>query len=244
MVAHEELKADELDERFNAASAVLVIYDEIWLSDEQIAALHRAHKSGHLAILVKRGMRKVPSDLYGLLEVPAMDVNGFSYYQPDRGTGGIANIVRYLGKPRKKPKDRSRRGFAFVSYSSVDRETVHRRLIPALAACRIGFFDYRFTERLREKVLEEEIARHIAKCEVVIACASLTWRQPGTRFIEMERMLARNRGLPLVAARAADDAGPIDYPLTVEFVLDDDHQINTARLDEAVSRAIQLVPSS
>ena len=126
-----------------------------------------------------------------------------------------------------------RRGYAFISYAGPDKPAVCDRLVPALAANDVGFFDYRFTERLIEDRLQEEIERRIHQCAVVIVYSTLRW--PGSPFTLLERRLALTMGKPIVAVLPALQAAPFELPVTTcAFGLE------AAADREAIGKAIEL----
>lgn len=179
-----------------AVNSLVIVYDgQTQITDTMEKTLDKMHPTRPV-VFVRTSTSRFP-DYLNFHVVLACDMRGFSYYQSQRGRrGGIADVILFLGGG-KRPRDSRRRGFAFVSYSSNDRAFINEGLVPALAACDVGFFDYRFTERLNERKLDDEIDRWIGQSAVVIVCASSSW--PMSRYTRLEKTLARRNGRPIVA---------------------------------------------
>jgi TIR domain len=234
--ALKDLKPEEISNRFLAAAGLVIIYDGMtWITEQLQAALREVRATRPVVFLRSRTSRFAP----GLLEfhvVPIFEGQTFSYYQPhSKGRGGFADLVGFLG-PHKRPTDRRRRGFAFLSYSSKDRAIVYERLVPALATCNIGFFDYRFTERLDERKLGREIERHIKSSAIVVAYVSATWRTD-RHWIDRERTLAQQLSRPIVAVTAPGEEAKFDLQI-VPCPLGSSLRTDSVRLERAIRKAL------
>lgn len=162
-VALEKLVSADWKGGLAAVSGLVIIYDgQTWITEDLEAALCDMHPIRPVVFARSRGSRFNPGFLRFHV-VPLFEGQTFSYYQPvGRNRAGYARVIDFLGGPTPV-KDARKRGFAFLSYSSRDRRFVDELLVPALAACDIGFFDYRFTERLDERKLDDEIKRRIKR---------------------------------------------------------------------------------
>jgi len=231
----EEFRAPGRDVLLASARALVIMYDW-WLEPPDLDALERA-KARYSVVFARNGQRKVAPEIAHFLNVGLFDGNTFSYYQPFEGTGGYRQLIEYLDLPSDAQTDRRRRGFAFVSYVSKDRTTVYGQVIPALWACRTGYFDYRYTERLNEARLDEELARTIKSCEVVVAFASRDWRTFENPHIRKEFDLARELARPIVAVTASADGDESDASM-IGCRFGPDRVENAQALETAIREAL------
>jgi hypothetical protein len=230
----EEFRAADRDARLAAAAGLVIMYDW-WLGPEDFEVLDEIKKTRPV-VFARNGQRKRARDPMRFSEVYIFDDTTFSHYQPLEGWGGYVELIEHFDRPNP-PTDQRRRGFAFVSYVTSNRETVYGNVIPALAACRTGYFDYRYTARLNEEQLEGELARTIESCHVVVAYASSDWRTMTNANIRMERELAQRFGRPIVAVMTPADAAAID-PSMVRCVFGPDRDENARGLQHAMHQAL------
>jgi hypothetical protein len=232
----EQFRAPDRDTRLAAATGLVIMYDW-WLETPDFEVLHEFRKTRPV-VFVRNRTQKIAPELMRFHFVSLFDHPTFSYYQPREGWGGYIELSEHFGVPRR-PTDQRRRGFAFVSYVSTDRETVYEQVIPALADCRTDFFDYRYTERLKEQQLREEIGRNIRESRIVVAYASNTWRNLGNATITLEVELARSFARPIVAVTSGVEAPNIDRSM-VRCVFGPDRDENARELASAMRKALEV----
>src|SRR5262245_4900779 len=236
-----ELTPETRPERFSAAGGLVVIYDAMsqgWITEDMRAALLKVRSTKPVIFVRTRANRLAPEFGHYFESVSLFDTPTFSHYQPDQtGAGGFAEVGDRLRLHinAAAPTDRRRRGFAFVSYSSADLPFVNEQLVPALAACGIGLFDYRFTARLDEPTLAQEIEREINRCAVVVAAASARWLT--SEHTDLERQLARTIGRPIVAVMRPGEGMSFDFPI-VPCGFSDGREANVSRLEQAITSAL------
>lgn len=190
-----EITDEEWYARLPGATGLVVVYDgRTSIVEPAYGALFSIHPDRPVVFVRSRPKRLAPA-FEGFSPVPLFDATGFSHYQP-QDLSGYKLVVEVLGIP-KPAKDARRRGFAFLSYAGVDKEVVSERLVPALAANNIGFFDYRFTTRLNEVRLATNIERHIRRSALLILYATKNWQR--SSYTMMERDLACELERPVVA---------------------------------------------
>jgi hypothetical protein len=202
--ALEKLVPSDWREGLPAVTGLVIIYDgQTWITKDVEASLCAMHPMRPVVFARSQGSRFNP-DFLRFHVVPLFEGLTFSYYQPHgKSRTGYARVVDFLGGPMPV-RDSRKRGFAFLSYSSKDRRFVDEHLVPALAGCNIGFFDYRFTERLDERRLEHEIERRIKQCAFIIAHRSANWDK--SKFTDLEARLAQEHGKPIVAVSQLGEA--------------------------------------
>jgi hypothetical protein len=232
----EQFRAPDRATLLARATGLVIMYDW-WLEESDVEVLHEFKKTRPV-VFVRNRTQKIAPELTPFHFVAIFDHPTYSYYQPVDGWGGYILLGEHFGVPRR-PTDQRRRGFAFVSYVSTDRETVYEQVIPALAACRTGFFDYRYTERLKEEQLREEIGRNIRESRIVIAYASNTWRHLRNASITMEVELARSFARPIVAVTSGAEAANIDRSM-VRCVFGSDRDENARELASAMRQALEV----
>jgi hypothetical protein len=237
----EEFRAPGRDVRIAAVKGLVIMYDW-WVESADFDLLHQVRKTRPV-VFARNRTQKVAPELMAFHVVAIFDDSTFSHYQPVDGWGGYVELTEFLGKPTEKPTDRRRRGFAFVSYVSKDRETVYAEVIPALAACRTGYFDYRFTERLKEDRLAQELERTIQASQIVLAYASSDWRRLENANIRDELDIARRLARRVVAVTTPADDGELDGSV-VRCIFGPDREENGHRLDLALSQALGIAPGS
>jgi len=232
----EQFRSPDRDARLAAARGLVIMYDW-WVDPPDFDVLHEVLKTRPVVFVRNRTQRVAP-ELAPFGVVALFDSQTFSHYQPVEGWGGYIELTEHFGRP-ERPQDQRRRGFAFVSYISSDRETVYQQLIPALAACRTGYFDYRHTERLNEAQLGQEIERAIRNSQIVVAFASDEWRSGRNVNISMEVEAARSLARPIVAVTSEADSAVTD-PSLVRCVFGADRDQNVGRLASALRRALEI----
>jgi hypothetical protein len=232
----EQFRGPDRDARLAAATGLVVMYDW-WVEPQDFEVLHECLKTRPV-VFVRNRTQKVAPELAPFGVVALFDTRTFSHYQPVDGWGGYVELTEHFGRP-ERPVDQRRRGFAFVSYVSADREPVYEQLIPALAACRTGYFDYRYTERLDEARLPQEIARVVRDSQVVVAYASHDWRSSRNVHIAMEVESARSHARPIVAVTPAADAAALD-PSMIRCVFGSNRDENVRAMASALHRALAI----
>jgi hypothetical protein len=230
--ARENLTGDWLA-RFPDSTGFVVVYDEGWINEEIFGPLSKIHPKPPV-VFVRSGTRRFPPEFEQFYVVSLFEGQRFPYYQPHRkNRGGWADVVGFLGGGTP-PKDKRRRGFAFLSYSSRDRAFIENELVPALEACDIGFFDYRFTERLDEGKLEDELERGIRRCALVIAYTSANWGSSATTRLESLR--AQQIGRPIISITSVADPA-LDFP-TIPCQFKGDSKTDEVELKKAIHLAL------
>jgi hypothetical protein len=234
-IAQENLTGDDWLARFRATPGFVIVHDW-WISQEILEALgeiHRETDPKRPVVVVRSGTRRFPPELEQFHVVSLFEGQRFPHYQPYRKNhGGWAYVTGFLGGGTR-PKDKRRRGFAFLSYSSRDRTFINEKLVPALEACDIGFFDYQFTEHLDEKKLEHELERAIRRCALVIAYTSAHWRNSNTTT--REGSLAQQIGRPIVSIAPVEVA--LGFP-TIPCQFRGDSKTNEVELKKAIQLAL------
>ncbi|GEM_PF-6675915 len=212
-LALDQLREQDWQARLAGATGLVIVYDsQTWITDVILDALREMHPARPV-VVVRRGTRRLAPEFDRFHVVPLFDEDTFSHYQPyDQEVGGYATVIQFLGGGTPA-RDSQRRGFAFLSYSGKDKQAINERLVPALAANDIGFFDYRFTERLDARKLPLQIERRIKQCALVLVYASSRW--PGSEYTLLEKDLAQGLGRPIVAVEPEGDAVQLDVPATV-----------------------------
>jgi hypothetical protein len=229
-----EFRASDRDARLAAAKGLVIVYDW-WIESADFEALHDVRKTRPV-VFARNRTQKLAPELMPFGVVAIFDTTMFSHYQPLDGWGGYVELIEHFGRPERRT-DRRRRGFAFVSYLSKNRETVYEHVIPALAACRTGFFDYRYTERLNEEQLDQELERTITASDVVVAYASDDWRTLDNENINKEVDQARVLGRPIVAVTTPADEADCDVSF-VQCAFGPDRNENAAFLARALKNAL------
>jgi hypothetical protein len=234
-IALENLTAEDWQDRIPASPGLVIVYDgQTRISEEIYGALCEIHPTRPVVFVRSRTTRFAP-EFEKFYVVPLFEGQKFPHYQPHRkGRGGWADVVAFLGGGTR-PKDKRRRGFAFLSYSSKDRTFIDEQLVPALEACDIGLFDYQFTERLDEKKLEQELERGIKRCSFVIAYISANWRS--SKVTTLESSLAQKLGRPVVSIAHLDDAAALGFP-TIPCKFMGELKSDVVALKEAIDKAI------
>jgi len=197
--ALEKLEPTDWQQGLPAVTGLVIIYDgQTWINEDVEAVLSAIQQTGRPVVFGRSRTTRFNPDfeLRFRKVVPLFEGLTFSYYQPHgRDRAGYARVVDFLGGPTPV-RDSRKRGFAFLSYSSKDRRFVNELLVPALAACNVGFFDYRFTERLDERKLDYEIKRRIRRCALIIAHTSGNWSE--SNYTVLEARLAEELRKPIV----------------------------------------------
>jgi TIR domain len=229
------LAKDDWGNLGSTVAGLVIVYDgQTFISEAIQSVLRKMHPHRPVVFVRSRTSRFFP-DFLEFHSVPLFEDRTFSYYQPHRkGRGGFADVIRYLGGGTRV-KDHRRRGFAFLSYSSSDRVVVYEQLVPALAACNIGFFDYRFTERLDERNLEHDIERHIERSAIVVAYASTNWWH--AEWTDYERTVARKIGRPVLAVMLDDQDVANDFPL-ISCRFSSDPEAHKIEMQRAIRQAV------
>jgi hypothetical protein len=232
--ALEKIGPSDWQQGLSGVTGLVVIYDgQTWITADVEAALCAMHPTRPVVFARSRTSRFNP-DFQRFYVVPVFDGQTFSYYQPNEDRSGYARVVDFLGG-RVPVKDSRKRGFAFLSYSSKDRQFVNELLVPALARCNIGFFDYRFTERLNERRLDDEIQRRIKRCAVIIAHTSSNWDT--SKFTDLEARLGGEHGKPIVGV--SQQGEPVGGPLTrTACVFTENADGNSKALIKAINGAL------
>jgi len=233
--ALEKLVPSDWQKRLPGVTGLVIIYDgQTWIVEDVEAALLDMHPDRPVVFVRSQPSRFNP-DFQRFHVAPAFEAGTFSHYQPhQKHWGGYVSVIEYLSG--KLPvKDARKRGFAFVSYSSKDRLFIDEVLVPALAACNIGFFDYRFTERLDERKLHEEIERRIKRCALIIACTSRDWHE--SKHTGLETRLAGKLGKPVVAVTRVGEPVPQEFTCTA-CVFTRDASRDSQELMKAVGAAL------
>jgi TIR domain len=189
------------------AKGLVIVYDgRTWIESPAYEALVAIHPQRPVVFVRSRTKRFAP-DIERFTPVPLFDTSTFSHCQPGDGVlSGYALVIEALGGA-KPAQDTRRRGYAFISYAGPDKQAVCDRLVPALAANDIGFFDYRFTERLDESRLHEEIERRIGRCAVLVVYSTVRWR--GSPYTTLELELASKMGKPCIAVLPKVESAPL-----------------------------------
>jgi hypothetical protein len=237
-VGLENLTTDDWATYLPSATGLVIVYDgQTPITERMQGVLHEMHPKCPV-VFVRSRTSRFPPELFVFYVVPLFEGRTSSYYQPHRkGRGGFADVIGFLGGGTPA-KDTRRPGFAFLSYSSRDRPFVNEQLVPALAACNIGFFDYRFTERLNERNLKEEIERRIKRCALMVACTSGNWRN--SKYAILECTLARKLGRPIVAVTPRREATALAFPATT-CLFRGKPEADRVALKRAIGRALPAI---
>ncbi len=219
--AYQQILPEEWGRALPGPKGVIIVYDGgTDIRDPVYNALCTMHPKRPV-VLVRSQTRRIPVFLERFFVVSLFDnsefshfgTSDFSYYQPDpRTLSGYVRVRRAFLARAKRPKDSRRRGFAFFSYSGQDKAQVCERLVPALAANDIGFFDYRFSERLDHTKLLDEIERRVERCAVMVVYATTWWA--GSQYTQLEVELAVSKGRPIVAVQPPIGAARLEFPAT------------------------------
>lgn len=232
-VGVERISAADWEARLPGVEGLVVVYDgRTWIQEPMYSALFAISPDRPVVFVRSRSSRFAP-DFMQFLVVPLFDDTTFNHYQP-QGLSGYKLVVEALGIFRP-PRDARRRGFAFVSYAGTDKQEVHERLVPALAANDVGFFDYRFTARLNERRLEREIERRVQRSAVLVLYATNRW--PASPYTALERALAEEMGRPIVAVLPSDTDNSLDFGGT-HCRFEGDAESNASALRSAIEQAI------
>jgi hypothetical protein len=234
-IALETITENDWQQRLPGVTGLVIIYDgRTWIVEEVEAALRDIDPARPVVFARSGGNKLSPSFDLRFHSVALFDAPSFSYYQPRKGRGGRADVVGYLGGPFPV-KDARKRGFAFLSYSSQDRTFIDATLVPTLASCDIGFFDYRFTDQLDERKLAHEIERRVKRCALIVEHISKNW--PNSEYTVFEHRLAKQHRKPIIAA--TDRATPINEDAAIVCVLTEDLEANSRTLMQAIGIALQ-----
>lgn len=203
----ERISAGDWQAGLPGVEGLVVVYDgRTWIQEPMYSALFAVFQDRPVVFVRSRSSRFAP-DFMQFVVVPLFDGTAFSHYQP-QGLSGYKLVVEALGV-FSLPRDARRRGFAFISYAGADKQEVHERLVPALAANNIGFFDYRFTARLDERRLEREIERRVQRSAVLVLYATSRW--PTSPYTMLERAIAEEMGRPIVAVLPSGAGNSLEF---------------------------------